>query len=972
MNKQLPPKRIFGFASASLLTLGLSAQMSFVNSNNRLHSNTGVAGSNANARSTNCVTVVDMDYNGLDDICKLSDNGEVRIEFQQPGGSFTYLYCGTIGTSGPWSMCVADVDKNGYKDVLAGYGSSVKLMKVNASGSMSVTTLPNSSFFAQNMNFMDVNNDGWIDIFACDDNSYSKLWVNNGSGSFPAEAGNTVINFDITPGQSTGSSNDDSGNYGSVWTDFDNDGDVDLYIAKCRQSVSSGTDARRIDVLFVNNGGTFTSQAASFGLGSGDQDWTSSFGDIDNDGDFDLFLTKHNTTSKIYLNDGGGTFTGGATFSFGSMPMQAQFEDMDNDAFVDLVISGDNDYRIYHNNGDGTFSDVTGAITNMNGGGSNFLSFATGDLNHDGKIDLYTSYGTTYNNPSTTDDIYWQNSTSNGNHFLTLVMAPTNSNNDALGARANIYGSWGVQTREVRAGESYGTVNSFQLHFGLGSATVIDSIVVNWPSGAQNVIVNPAIDQFLSVGESNQCTLSNVVITPSGSTNLCTGGSVTLSAPAGTGYTYLWSTGATTQSITVNAAGSYAVQVTQSPGCTSTSPTSIITMNASETPTVSASSADLEFCEGGSVTLTSTPAASYLWSDGSVTQSINVTQSGTYSVTIQGACQSWTSSATTITVKPAPVAPTGTDVYIPTAQVVTVTATGTNDVWFDMASGGTQLGTGNSYTTTSAVGDTVFYVEDYIDYPGASGNVGQPYHLGSNYSGSASLNAVTSFNVLAVCTLKTVKVYTDLAGSRIIELRNSSGNVIMSDTFNIPVDTSIVTLNFPLTVGNGFQLSTNSAFNISSLATTGGPRLMRSNSGVSYPYNLSGRVSITGSDQGSNVYYYFFNWTVEDPSETCPGPRTPVNVYLTTGINTVATNNDFSVYPNPATSSVSIRLNASFAGNTSIGLYDVAGRLVNGTVVSNAVKNQLFQFDLGNVSKGVYFVTIVNNGQKITQKLLVD
>ncbi len=314
---------------ASCLTFSaftVNAQISFTNSNNVLHSSTGVLGSNANVRSGCAVTVVDMNNDGLDDICKLSDAGAVTIDYQQPGGSFVYQNVGAMGTSGAWSMCAGDVDRNGYKDVLVGYGSSLKLMKVGASGSTSVTTLPSSNFFVQNMNFTDVNNDGWIDIFACDDNAYAKLYMNNGSGSFPAEAGNTVINFDITAGQNVGTSNDDSGNYGSVWTDLN--------------------DPRRVDKLFVNNGsGVYTENAAAYGLASQDQDWTASFGDINNDGDQDLFLAKHDVISKVYTNNGSNQFTAASSINFGSMPMQSVLEDLDNDGFVDIIMTGDNDNR---------------------------------------------------------------------------------------------------------------------------------------------------------------------------------------------------------------------------------------------------------------------------------------------------------------------------------------------------------------------------------------------------------------------------------------------------------------------------------------------------------------------------------------------------------------------------------------------------------------------------------------------------
>ena len=430
-----------------VVVISTQAQITFTNSNTILHSNTGVVGSNGNL-SGNSVTVVDMNGDGLDDICKLSNTGEVRLELQKSNGTFDYLYCGTMGSTGAWAMCAGDVDRNGWKDVITGYGSSLKLMKIGPTGSMGVTTLPNSAFFVQNMNFMDLDGDGWLDIFACDDNAHAKIYRNNGAGNFYIYGHSTTsltigtgsksltvqTNLGFTAGQtikigysgqnymtgtvtsyntgtgalvvnvtsvvgsgtyatwsadkdivlntqvstqSVGGDPYDSGNYGSVWTDFDNDGDIDLYIAKCRQAASSGTDPRRRDVLFENLGnGNFVDNGANYGFNSMDQDWTPSFGDINNDGDFDLFLTKHNTTSRLYTNDGIGNFTGGATLTFGNMPMQSLFEDLDNDGFVDLIITGDNDHRIYRNNGNGTFTDVTPAGFTV---GGNALSFAAGD-----------------------------------------------------------------------------------------------------------------------------------------------------------------------------------------------------------------------------------------------------------------------------------------------------------------------------------------------------------------------------------------------------------------------------------------------------------------------------------------------------------------------------------------------------------------------------------------------------------------
>jgi len=144
---------------AMLLFSAMSiAQVSFKNTNNKL--------ATANFHSGCPVTVVDVNNDGLDDIVRMNQGNAVYIEYQQVNGNFTSQYIGTFGAgNNAWAMCVADVDHNGYKDVLADGPSTIQIMKINATGLMSTFTLPASGFFLQNANFADVNNDGWEDIF---------------------------------------------------------------------------------------------------------------------------------------------------------------------------------------------------------------------------------------------------------------------------------------------------------------------------------------------------------------------------------------------------------------------------------------------------------------------------------------------------------------------------------------------------------------------------------------------------------------------------------------------------------------------------------------------------------------------------------------------------------------------------------------------------------------------------------------
>ena len=145
-------------------------------------------------------------------------------------------------------------------------------------------------------------------------------------------------------------------------------------------------------------------------------------------------------------------------------------------------------------------------------------------------------------------------------------------------------------------------------------------------------------------------------ISASGPTTFCQGGSVTLTSSSATGNT--WSTGEITQSITVNASGTYTLSFIDANGCTSGIASSIVSVNSSPTtPTISANG-PTTFCQGGTVTLTSSEASGNTWSTGETTQSIIVNSSGNYSVTVGASGCSATSTTTTVTINPLPTTPT--------------------------------------------------------------------------------------------------------------------------------------------------------------------------------------------------------------------------------------------------------------------------------------------------------------------------
>ena len=497
MVKKLLTIAIFG------LPILATSQIAFTNSNSKL--------ANSTVKSGCPIGVSDMNGDGLDDIVRLSNSRDLQIEYQT-SGNFTLLNYGTIpGNGSQWGMAIADVDKNGFNDIIVGGAfNGLKLLKANATGTnYSVTTFSNTqtggsqSIFLQNANFADIDNNGTIDFFGCADTSLSPAYSNDGLGNFTKDNAN-LIN---TEAFYSSTLDKNSGNYGSIWTDYDNDGDQDLYISKCRLGITNPQDGSRVNLLFRNNGnGTWTEVGEAAGLVPFAQSWSASFEDIDNDGDMDCLLVNHDQSSYIYENNGNGTFTNITSTSgisselsaMGNDGIQVIVEDFDNDTFIDfLITSNGGTHKLFRNNGNKTFTRVPSPFPTTN----RIQSAATGDLNNDGFVDVIAGFASGYNSPSSSiSDVLFLNNT-NANHYSKIRLVGNPSNINGIGARIEIYGAWGKQIREVRSGESYGIMNSMVTHFGLGTSTSITKIVVNWPSGNVDELISPNIDESIVIVE---------------------------------------------------------------------------------------------------------------------------------------------------------------------------------------------------------------------------------------------------------------------------------------------------------------------------------------------------------------------------------------------------------------------------------------------------------------------------------------
>ncbi|MBK7945400.1 MAG: VCBS repeat-containing protein [Flavobacteriales bacterium] len=412
-------RKLLLVAAIALLPNLVRAQLAFTNS-------TPLMGPSI---SGGCMGVVDMNGDGRDDIVKLDNARTLKVDYQNADGSFTTVNYGNMSTSGQWGFAAADVDNDGHKDVISG-GSydGTHYRRITAVGQSTIVDLNNGNLFTQCVNIADINNDGHNDYWACHDDGAPRQWLNNGSGTLSYA---NIIDYATNP------TSDMSGNYGSVWTDFDNDGDLDLYIAHCRQGVNNPDDPRRWNRLFVNNGsGQYTDLAEDYGVQIRNQSWTADFGDIDNDGDFDLVLaittpaSSSSRTTAPAISRGSplaAVWNTVASCSRASSPTSTTTASSTSDRGRRSTTS--------KNDGDGTFR-ITGLLPSNKA----LHSFATGDLNNDGFVDVFANYGSNYITPDNNNpDRLWMNN-GNNNHWFGVRLVGTISNRDAVGARITITG----------------------------------------------------------------------------------------------------------------------------------------------------------------------------------------------------------------------------------------------------------------------------------------------------------------------------------------------------------------------------------------------------------------------------------------------------------------------------------------------------------------------------------------------------
>lgn len=503
----------------------------------------------------NGVSLYDWNEDGFDDITLTAKNSNPRF-FQNNNGVLTEVFFEGISTN--WdtkSINWVDINNDGAPDIsINSYQGKVQLFLND--GTFHFTDISLSSHIIQDLlwgyalSWADYNKDGLLDLYVSNyvDSLMSNartnyLYKNNGDGTFE----------DVST--SSGTSNGYHYTLQSVWFDYNNDSWVDLLVLNDRIT--------NRNYLYRNNGdGTFSEVAIAAGLGVYIDAMSCSVGDYNNDGWFDVYITDTPTNGNmLFRNNGNGTFTN-ITATFNLQMFQfcwgAVWFDSDNDTRQDLFVAtipyAPTQYPGYNS----FFKNLaTGFEPQFSSGltidASSTFSCARGDFNNDGLSDLLThSYA-----PIGTQ--IWKNTTIAGN-YLKLNLEGVISNRDAIGTRIELYSSNSRQFRYTFNGEQYVSQNSQWQIFGLGSTTIVDSLIIRWPSGYVDKYYQIPVNQNLYLLEG--ASVKNE-ISYSGSSKFCQGDSLILDA--GIWDSYLWSTGDTSRYIQVKQSGNYFVDVPNGP-----------------------------------------------------------------------------------------------------------------------------------------------------------------------------------------------------------------------------------------------------------------------------------------------------------------------------------------------------------------------------------------------------------------------
>ncbi|MDP3642518.1 MAG: FG-GAP-like repeat-containing protein [Bacteroidota bacterium] len=322
--------------------------------------------------------------------------------------------------------------------------------------------------------FFDLDHDGDLDLFETGSSS-NLVFRNNGDGAFQERASEM--------GLSGAGANSQAATFG----DFDDDGDIDLFVANEKTSNSLYSNQRQGIYIDVTEKAGLKSKGGSSAV---------AVGDCNNDGFLDLFVTSMNgENTELYLNKGNGIFepAKNTRYMFAALKQvkvnDAKFLDFDNDGFLDILVAGESLDKsgrgliLYHNDGKGIFTDVSKLLPEGPKSGRQIALF---DYNDDGDLDIALA--------GTNGGVFLlRNDGGNINHFVNMKLVGLRA-----GSAKNNHFGIGAKV-EMRSGDLYQSlvVTEPGVHFGLGNRTKADVIRITWTNGVPQNIFMPGADQAI-------------------------------------------------------------------------------------------------------------------------------------------------------------------------------------------------------------------------------------------------------------------------------------------------------------------------------------------------------------------------------------------------------------------------------------------------------------------------------------------
>lgn len=391
----------------------------------------------------------------------------------------------------------ADLDNDGDMDCIIAEKPSGAFLNNGTGGFTNISAqIPNlNAFPSWGCAIGNWNNDAYLDFI------YAHAAGFHSAGPFPCKLYLSTNNL-VTPLNKTGYGITNTNGPYTVpyWSDYDLDGDMDLFVA------SGPGGSAGFDYCYKNlkkESGLDTLQLMTTELFATQQQdgQCYNFIDADNDGDLDLCLTNYGGAQTRFYENSNGTYLSHLTpFTTTAQNLSNCWGDYDNDGDLDVVITADAlASKLYFNNGSLSFAPAISIGVSSSG-------VSNADYDNDGDLDLFF-------HGQNTGRALFKYTAASGNNWVNIKCKGLSSNKSAIGTivklKATINGIAVWQTREINAQNSFQSQNDLRVHFGLGNAAAIDSIIFNFSSGQTDVVTNVAVNQFYchDEGSSNLCLL---------------------------------------------------------------------------------------------------------------------------------------------------------------------------------------------------------------------------------------------------------------------------------------------------------------------------------------------------------------------------------------------------------------------------------------------------------------------------------